>query len=75
LPITVLNLKQARAADLASTLQQVFTTEGVQVTASDRTNSLIIRADDKSLQDVKKLIEQLDVPAVEKPKPADLSKQ
>jgi len=58
-PLTIVALKNATAAEMSEVLQKVFR-NGVHVTADPRTNSLIIRADEKSLEDVKALIQKLD---------------
>ena len=62
--ITVLRLKYAKAPDLAVTLTNVFNRESGQITTDERTNSLIFRVDEKTLVEMKKLIEQLDVQEV-----------
>jgi type II secretory pathway component GspD/PulD (secretin) len=60
----VILLKHADAADIGVVLQQVFGKEGPQIVAETRSNSLIIvRADPKTTDALKALIEKLDVPA------------
>ena len=66
-PLTILKAKYARADQLAGTLQMVYHGEGLTVTTDDRTNSLILRADDKTVAEVKKLLEVLDVEVTDKP--------
>ena len=61
IPLTVLALKSASAVELAEVLEKVFRT-GVTITAEPRTNSLIISTDEKTLEDVKALVERLDEP-------------
>ena len=62
-PIHVFPLKNAKANDTVPVLQKVFT--GLAVTADERTNSLIIRADQETLTEVAKLLERLDIPVPE----------
>jgi RNA polymerase sigma factor (sigma-70 family) len=60
---SIITLKYARAAEMAGVLEQVFNREGVVITADERTNSLVIRADPTTIDEVKAVIEKLDVPA------------
>ncbi|HEY3788926.1 MAG TPA: sigma-70 family RNA polymerase sigma factor [Urbifossiella sp.] len=59
--LTVMILKNAKASELATVLEKVFPGD-VSASAEPRTNSLIIRANEKTLHEVKSLIDQLDVP-------------
>jgi hypothetical protein len=60
----VIALKNADAADIAATLQQVFDKDGPRIVSDKGSNSIIIvRADAKTLEGVKALIEKLDGPA------------
>jgi type II secretory pathway component GspD/PulD (secretin) len=60
--VHVLALKHAAAPDLAVVLQQVFPGRS-SITAEPRTNQLIIRANQETLLEMAKLIDQLDVEA------------
>ena len=62
-PLTVIALKHASAPDLGVVLEKVFSRAALAITADSRTNSLIIRADDATMKDVKALIEKLDTPS------------
>lgn len=69
-PLTVIKLKHAPAGEIALTLSQVYGSGKIGLTASDRSNSIIIRTDAKTLSEIKKLLEELDVPSVNKTGPA-----
>ncbi|HXD84852.1 MAG TPA: sigma-70 family RNA polymerase sigma factor [Urbifossiella sp.] len=60
--LTTIRLRNAEAAEIAQILEKVFSRDAPEVTAIVRTNSLIIRADDKTLQEMKKLLLELDTP-------------
>jgi RNA polymerase sigma factor (sigma-70 family) len=66
--ITVITLKHADANSLSNVLGRVF--RNISVTADERTNSLIVNANSDTLDDVKMLIQRLDVPAADE-KPAE----
>jgi RNA polymerase sigma factor (sigma-70 family) len=57
--LTVLTLKNAEAQGMEQVLKKVFPT--VQIVAEMRSNTLIIRADAKTLEELKALIAKLDV--------------
>ena len=57
--LTVLTLKHAAAAETAQLLKRVFPT--AEVTADDRTNQLVVRADAKTLEELQALLAKLDV--------------
>ena len=63
--LTVIALKNGSAADLADVLDRVFRSQGVMITPETRSNTLIIRADAKTLEELKALVEKLDVPGKE----------
>jgi hypothetical protein len=56
-----INLKDADVADIAKVLTPVF--KNATITADLRTNTLVIRADTKTLDEMAPLIEKLDRPA------------
>ena len=58
-PVGLIPLKHASAQELATVVNRVFPT--ADVTAEPRSNQLIIRADDKTVEEIKKLITQLDI--------------
>ena len=75
--VNVLRLKHAKAQELVITLNQLYAQNNnqqminqfnardvLQMAIDERTNSLILRVDEKTLGEMKKLIEQLDVPEV-----------
>lgn len=57
--LTVFSLKNARALELTPVLNRVFPT--AEVTAEERTNQLIVRADEKTTAELEALIKRLDV--------------
>jgi type II secretory pathway component GspD/PulD (secretin) len=57
--ITFLNLKHANAEVMAAVLKKLF--PNVDMTADPRTNTLIVRADDKTLEELKGVLSKLDV--------------
>ncbi len=59
--LTVFTLKHAKAADMATVLQQVFDVQRVSVTADTRSNQLVVRSDEDTVPAVKRIIEALDV--------------
>ncbi len=65
--ITVIALKNADATSMSSILSRVF--RNVTITPDDRTNSLIIDANPQTLDDVKMLVERLDVATESNKKP------
>jgi hypothetical protein len=67
-PLTVIPIKHASAPDLVDVLRTTFRNAAMDLSFDSRTNSLIIRADDATLAEVKKLLEKLDVD-VGDPKP------
>ena len=60
-PLTVITLKHAHAEEMVAVLRQVFAAQGLEATADERTNQLILRADVKMAAEVEALIEKLDV--------------
>jgi type II secretory pathway component GspD/PulD (secretin) len=60
-----LTLKHAKAEELVAVLQKVF--PNVDIAADSRTNALVVRADEKLLDDVRTLLTRLDQ-EVAKPK-------
>jgi RNA polymerase sigma factor (sigma-70 family) len=57
--LTLLTLKHAAAGETATLLKRVF--PNAEVTADDRTNQLIIRADARTLEELQTLLTKLDV--------------
>lgn len=57
--LTVLTLKHALAGETATLLKRVF--PAAEVTADDRTNQLVVRADAKTLEELQALLVKLDV--------------
>jgi hypothetical protein len=57
--LVFLKVKHARASELAKVLKDVL---AVEVSADSRTNQLIVRSSAKMLEEIKVLIEKLDVP-------------
>lgn len=57
--LTVLTLKHALAGETAQLLKRVF--PAAEVTADDRTNQLVVRADAKTLEELQALLVKLDV--------------
>jgi len=58
-PVHVVKLRNAAAPDLATVISRVF--PNASITAEPRSNQLIIRADDKTKEEIEKLIGRLDV--------------
>jgi type II secretory pathway component GspD/PulD (secretin) len=58
-PVHVVKLRNAAAQDLATVISRVF--PSASITAEPRSNQLIIRADDKTNEEIEKLIGRLDV--------------
>jgi type II secretory pathway component GspD/PulD (secretin) len=58
-PISVLTLKHAKAAEILKVLGGLFPT--VEMIDDPRTNSLVVRADEKTLAELKELLSKLDV--------------
>jgi type II secretory pathway component GspD/PulD (secretin) len=58
--LTVLTLKHAQADEMGKLLRQVVV--HADITADARTNQLIVRADAKTLDELKELLIKLDVP-------------
>ncbi|MBN9521466.1 sigma-70 family RNA polymerase sigma factor [bacterium] len=59
----VLRAKNVRAEEIATTLRTVFDRDGVDITADDRTNSVIVRGNARAVARVRALLTELDVPA------------
>ncbi len=59
----VLRAKNVRAEEVAATLRTVFDRDGVDITADDRTNSVIVRGNERAVARVRALLMELDVPA------------
>jgi hypothetical protein len=66
----VLRAKYARAEELVTTLRGVFARDGVDLTADERTNSVIVRGDARAIDRVRALLAELDTPAAETRPPA-----
>jgi type II secretory pathway component GspD/PulD (secretin) len=60
--LTTIRLKNAEAEETAGILEKVFSRDAPEVTPFPRTNSIIIRADDKTLKEIKALLMELDAP-------------
>ena len=58
-PLTIIQLKNSSALDLVSVIERVFK-NGVTATAESRTNTLILRGEERVLTEVKALIEKLE---------------
>jgi len=61
-PLNIMNLKHFEAPEMARILEKVFRPASFSVTPVPHNNSLIIRADEKTLKEVKMLLHDLDVP-------------
>src|SRR5579883_178197 len=57
--INIYNLKYAKADELVAVVQKLF--PGAEMTAEPRTNAIIVRADEKTLDELKSLLTRLDV--------------
>jgi type II secretory pathway component GspD/PulD (secretin) len=64
--VNVFQLKNADAESLRRTLVTIFARQGITISADARTNSLVIAADRDTLEEVRKLIAELDKPATPK---------
>jgi hypothetical protein len=62
--LTLITLKHAAAGETATLLKRVF--PSAEVTADDRTNQLIVRADPRTLEELQTLLTKLDVPVTRK---------
>jgi hypothetical protein len=58
-PLTVIILKHATAVEMVEVLKRVFPT--AEITPDQRSNQLIIRADDKTMDELEALVNRLDV--------------
>ena len=58
----VFSLKNANAPDMLAVLKQLF--PNADMTADPRTNALVVRADEKTLEDLRALVAKLDVEVV-----------
>jgi RNA polymerase sigma factor (sigma-70 family) len=61
--VTVIRLKHVAASELSKTLAKVFERRNCGIVAEDRTNALLVLADDEVVKALKLLVDQLDVPA------------
>jgi hypothetical protein len=73
--VTVLHLKNARAKDVAEKIEQLFTDKTRNLVVDERTNSLMLRGDEKLIRDVEQIVQILDedVPVVGEQVNADLN--
>ncbi len=61
--VKIFMLKNADAVKLSDTITTIFGRQGVTATVDARTNSLIVAGDAETLEEVRKLIAELDKPA------------
>lgn len=58
--IVVIRLSRASAADISVVLQNVFAKEAPKITADERSNALIVRADADTIKQIEDLLKKLD---------------
>jgi hypothetical protein len=58
--VTVLHLKNARAKDAAEKIEQLFPDKTRNLVVDERTNSLMLRGDEKLIRDVEQIVQILD---------------
>ncbi|MFO0998759.1 MAG: secretin N-terminal domain-containing protein [Planctomycetaceae bacterium] len=73
--VTVLHLKNARAKDVAEKIEQLFPDKTRNLVVDERTNSLLLRGDEKLIRDLEQIVQILDedVPVVGEQVNADLN--
>jgi hypothetical protein len=73
--VTVLHLKNARAKDVAEKIEQLFPDKTRNLVVDERTNSLMLRGDEKLIRDVEQIVQILDedVPVAREQVNADLN--
>ncbi len=59
-PVTVLYLKNAKAKDVAEKIEQLFPGKTHNLVVDERTNSLMLRGDQKIIRDVEQIVQILD---------------
>lgn len=62
LTVNIFKLKNADAEKLRPTIATIFGGQRLTVTVDARTNSLVVAADKDTLEEIRKLVEELDKP-------------
>jgi type II secretory pathway component GspD/PulD (secretin) len=64
--VRIFTLKNADAEKLRPIITTIFGSQGVVAAADARTNSLVVTGDSGTLEEIRKLVEELDKPAKKK---------
>ena len=73
--VAVIRLVHAKATEIGRALNSLFEKRDCNIITEERTNTLLIQADDETLRAIKNVIEQIDIPAPPSTiKPGNLAK-
>jgi len=64
--VRIFTLKNADAEKLRGIILTIFDRQGVTATVDSRTNALLVASDADTLEEIRKLVEELDKPAKKK---------